>query len=446
MSRFAVIIVAVFLFMLPVWSRQAPAKRRAVVVAPKAPVATVSQTGEPLLGASGAILMDGRTGLVLWAKNADQSLPMASTTKIMTAVVILDNEKGRMNQMVTVSHNAADTGGSSWLAEGDKVTLDDLLKGALLCSSNEATVAAGEFVAGSEAKFVELMNAKAQELGLTKTHFINPHGLTNAKKDGGGHYSSARDLATMARYALQNYPLIKKYVASGSPRPLMVTCTPRGQIYTPNHNKLLGTSVPGFPDAIIDGVKTGFVNESGKCYVSSATRGDFQLISVVLNSPDMYREAQTLFTYGYTRYDWKTFGVVGQQVGDVPVKYGATRTAPVTVTTVLGAPVLKAEYGATAKDIVSVTAKKLTAPVARGEKAGICELRRDGVLIAAAPVISMGVTSLSTGVRALRALGLTLLSMLMLLLAGKIYGTCSKSARRRRRSFAPTGRNTDTGR
>jgi len=445
MTRFAVVLIAVCLLIIPVWAGKAPARHRAVAVAPVAPVATVSPTGEPLLGASGAILMDSRTGLVLWEKNADQPLPMASTTKIMTAMVLLDNEQGRMNQMVTVSHNAASTGGSSWLAEGDRVTLDDLLKGALLCSSNEATVAAGEFVAGSEAKFVELMNAKAKELGLTNTHFINPHGLTNAKIDGGGHYSSARDLATMTRYALQNYPLIKQYVSLGRPRPLMVNCTPRGQIYTPNHNKLLGTTVPGFPDAIVDGVKTGYVNESGKCYVSSATRGDFQLIAVVLNSPDMYREAQTLFTYGFTRYEWKTFATVGQPVGDVPVQYGATRTAPVTVTTVIGAPVLKAEFGATAKDTVAVAAKKLTAPVARGENAGTCELRRDGVLIASAPAISLGVTSLATGVRALRALGLTLLSMLMLLLAGKIYGTCSKSARRRRRGFAPTGRNTDTG-
>ncbi|MEI7834629.1 MAG: hypothetical protein WCJ56_15700, partial [bacterium] len=118
MTRFAVVLIAVCLLIIPVWAGKAPARHRAVAVAPVAPVATVSPTGEPLLGASGAILMDSRTGLVLWEKNADQPLPMASTTKIMTAMVLLDNEQGRMNQMVTVSHNAASTGGSSWLAEG----------------------------------------------------------------------------------------------------------------------------------------------------------------------------------------------------------------------------------------------------------------------------------------------------------------------------------------
>ncbi len=445
MARLALVIIAVCLLMFPVWGRKAPVKHRAVVAAPVQPAPTLSATGEPLIGAIGGILIDCRSGVVLWQKNADQSLPMASTTKIMTAMVILDNEIGRMNQLVTVSHNAASTGGSSWLAEGDRVTLDDLLKGALLVSSNEATVAAAEFVSGSEAKFVEQMNAKAKELGLNHTRFINPHGLTNEKKDGGGHYSSARDLALMTRYAMLNYPVIKQYVALGR-KPLMINCIPRGQIYTPNHNKLLTTTVPGFPDAIIDGVKTGFVNESGKCYVSSASRGDFQLISVVLNSPDMYREAQTLFSYGFSHYDWKTFAAVGQQVGEAPVALGATRTTPVTVTALLGAPILKAIYGTAANDTISVTAKKLSAPVAPGEDAGTCELRRDGKVIATAPVVSMGITPISTGIRALRALGLTLLSMLTLLLAGKIYGTCSKSARRRRRSFTPPGGSTNTRR
>ncbi len=177
---------------------------QAVEVAPGASFTPVQKAAQlptapntaPLVTANAAILMDRQSGLVLWAHNPDLELPMASTTKIMTAMVILDHGANRLNEKVKVSKYAASTGGSYIFHEGDVTTLYNLLVAALVRSSNEATVAAAEYLAGDEQTFVGWMNEKAtHELGLKHTHFINPHGLYD-KFHGAEHHTTARDLAT----------------------------------------------------------------------------------------------------------------------------------------------------------------------------------------------------------------------------------------------------------
>jgi D-alanyl-D-alanine carboxypeptidase (penicillin-binding protein 5/6) len=264
---------------------------------------------EPAISAAAAYLMDPRTGDVLLAKNPDQPLPMASTTKIMTAVVAMEN--GSQNDPVTISDHASAVGESSaWLEKGETLSVEQLLYALLIQSANDAAVALAEHVGGSEEAFVEMMNAKAAELGAEHTHFSNPHGL-----DADGHYTSARDLANIAAYAMQN-PLFRDIVATdsyeipwpGHPSPRVLQ----------NHNKLLKM----YPYAT--GIKTGYTVGAGKCLVASAERDGRELISVILNGGETYWDQTVqLMDYGFDYFARVEFAYSGQplatvEVGDFP--------------------------------------------------------------------------------------------------------------------------------
>lgn len=259
--------------------------------------------------ADAAVLMDWRTGIVLWEKNAYQRRAPASTTKIMSGILVC--ELGRPDDIVTVSRRAATTPGSTaGLRAGDRFTLDEILHGMLLHSGNDACVAAAEHLAGSEAEFVALMNKKAREIGAFATNFVNCHGLTAP-----GHYSTAYDLALMARYALRN-PLFARVVATqerhvrpdqgGAPR----------DIFLQNTNRLLWS----FEGA--DGVKTGTTSAAGKCLVASATRGGRRLLAVVLHSSDRWGDAARLLSYGFERTTTVEYARAGQVVETVRVRGG----------------------------------------------------------------------------------------------------------------------------
>lgn len=392
-----------------------------------------------LVAAKAAVLMDRQTGLVLWARNADWRLPMASTTKIMTAMVILDHGGDRLDEEVVVSEHADRVEGSSQFATGETVRLRDLLRGALIRSSNEATIAAGEYLAGSETAFVGWMNDKAAELGLSRTHFANPHGLYHPD-----HYSSALDLARMTRYALTNYPLIREIVAT---KLISVMAQPRGMVRLETRNKLLGNPVPGIASALVDGVKTGYVNESGKCFVASATQGEWQLIAVLLNSPDIFSEANTLLHYGFARYEWRNYATPTEAGAAVRVGWGASRTVPVGTPAPLGAPVLRLEYGTGgAGDTVAFVGKPVRAPVRKGDTLGMLEVRREGRMIATAPAIALRDIPVAWWAR--WAIGLLYWGVvaLVLFVVGKVYGTRTKVARRRRRLQQAARRAVDPGR
>jgi len=231
--------------------------------------------------------MEARTGQILWAKNPHLRLPPASTTKIMTALLAL--EELPLSQVVPTSERASATDGSSiWLEPGERRTVRELIYGAMLNSGNDACVALAEAVAGSEARFAMLMNARARELGADETSFVNANGLPVR-----GHLTSARDLALIAREALAN------------PAFAAVSCTKVLNIPWPgkdwdrrliNHNKLLWR----YDGA--DGVKTGYTRESGHCLVASASRGGRRLIAVVLNSRGMYDETREMLNYGFEAF------------------------------------------------------------------------------------------------------------------------------------------------
>lgn len=214
-----------------------------------------------------AIAYDRKSGNVIWGKNENKRTAMASTTKIMTAIVLIENAD--LNQTITVSAKSAGTGGSRLgLKKDDNITMKDLLYGLMLKSGNDAAVAIAETVGGSVEGFAELMNLKAKELGLENTHFVTPHGLDNPD-----HYTTAYELAKIADYAMKNEIFAqvvqtKNYTVTINGYPKNIT----------NTNELLGY-LNG-----VNGVKTGFTNNAGRCLVTSVNRNGFEIITVVLQA------------------------------------------------------------------------------------------------------------------------------------------------------------------
>ncbi|MCB0254487.1 MAG: D-alanyl-D-alanine carboxypeptidase [Anaerolineae bacterium] len=234
----------------------------------------------PPLSAPAALVADSATGRVLGSVNATQPRAMASTTKLMTALLVLENAD--LSDLVTVSPTALVGGASMGLVAGETLTVEDLLWGLLLNSGNDAAMALAEHVGGSEQAFVELMNQRAAELGLTSTHFANPHGL-----DAPDHFSSVADLWRLAELDMAN-PTFRSMVATRSHE------AAGHQLFTTN--ELLGV----YPGA--DGIKTGTSDAAGQCLVASVSEDGLRTIAVVLGSEDRYGDAETLFEFGEAHY------------------------------------------------------------------------------------------------------------------------------------------------
>jgi D-alanyl-D-alanine carboxypeptidase len=240
--------------------------------------------------AAAAVLMNANTGEVLFARNPDEELPPASITKILTALVIL--EEGNLSDPVVVSQTAAQVGGFRLgLRLGQRLSLGDLLAAILIRSANDAAEAAAEHVGPGLAGFVARMNAKAQALGMHRSHFANPHGL-----DEPGHYTTARDMAILTRVALEN-PTFADLVRTRETRVTIYRPSRKGAVPAPRmiltHNRLLG-HVEG-----VDGVKTGYTGLAGQCLVASASRRGRRMIAVLLNDPERWTDAPALLHYGF---------------------------------------------------------------------------------------------------------------------------------------------------
>lgn len=237
--------------------------------------------------AKSAIVIEKDSGRVLYNKAGDWELPMASTTKIMTAYVAL--RYGNLNDIVEVSENAAGVEGSSmYLEKGEKITLENLLYGLMLLSGNDAAVAVAEAVGGSVDRFVEMMNETAADLGLSHTHFDNPNGLPSDT-----HYTTALELAEITRAAM-NEPKFAEIVSTKSK-----SIPWEGREYNremTNHNKLLSRL-----DGCV-GVKTGYTEKAGRCLVSAVTRDGMTLICVTLNAPDDWNDHITLHNTMFNDY------------------------------------------------------------------------------------------------------------------------------------------------
>lgn len=233
--------------------------------------------------AKGAILINGDTGEVIYQHNADVKLPMASTTKIMTALLLCEN--GDFNREITVTAEMLRVEGSSMgLLAGDRVTFHDLLYGLMLASGNDAANVVAFVLGGTVNGFVNMMNRKGRELGLENTNFVTPSGL-----DGEEHYTTARDLAKLARYAMQMQEFAK---AAASKSAVLNYGNPPYRRSLTNHNKLLQS----FEGAV--GVKTGFTKKSGRCLVSAAKRDGKYVIAVTLNDPDDWLDHKNMLSYG----------------------------------------------------------------------------------------------------------------------------------------------------
>ena len=248
-----------------------------------------STLAPPAVHAKAAILVDMNTGRVLYSHNANARRRMASTTKIMTALLALDTLP--LDRVVTVSSRAAEVGAwSLGLKPGDRLTVKQLLHAALVYSANDAAFALAEASSGSMEAFVRKMNREASKLGLSNTHYVNPDGL-----DAPGQFSSARDLAILARHAMKNgeFRRIVATVTYG------ITLPGHSQSFVfRNINKLLGT-VSG-----VTGIKTGSTNQAGVCLVASGTENGKSVISVVLgeaNVTQTWSDSKALLTYGFER-------------------------------------------------------------------------------------------------------------------------------------------------
>ena len=248
-----------------------------------------------------ALSLDAVSGRVLFDKNADSRSLIASTTKIMTALIVCE-QCNVLDRMRIPKEAVGIEGSSMYLREGEVLTIQELLFGLMLSSGNDAAVALAIYCGGTVEGFVELMNDKARLLGLRNTHFENPNGL-----DSPGHYSTARDLAVLAAYAMEN-PVFCKTVSAKT-----VTV---GDRYLRNHNKLLWM-VEG-----ADGVKTGFTRAAGRALVSSATRDGRRIIAVTLNDPNDWQEHQALLEEGFARFHVQRVVTAGDRIGELEVEGG----------------------------------------------------------------------------------------------------------------------------
>ena len=314
------------------------------------------------VSAEKALSMDAVSGRVLFEKNADSRSLIASTTKIMTALVVC--EQCNVLDRMRIPREAVGIEGSSmYLREGEVLTLQELLYGLMLSSGNDAAVALAIYCGGTVEGFVERMNDKARVLGLNNTHFENPNGL-----DSPGHYSTARDLAKLASYAMEN-PVFYKTVSAKN-----VTV---GDRYLHNHNKLLWL-VEG-----ADGVKTGFTKAAGRALVSSATREGRRIIAVTLNDPNDWREHQAFLEEGFARFSVRRIVTAGERIGALEVAGGDGKTVEV-----LAAEHFDYALAPEEKPQVALPgAGFVYAPVAEGADAGFAYVLIQGKAVGKFPIV-----------------------------------------------------------
>ena len=346
------------------------------------------------IGGKSALLMDVATGTVLYEKNAHEPLPPASVTKVMTMLLIMEaisDGRIRWEDTVTASEAAAAKGGSQvFLKAGETMTVADMVKSIAVSSANDCACAMAEHLYGSEAAFVEKMNARAAELGMNDTHFVNCTGLDDGE-DADRHKTSAYDIALMSRQLLKHHPQITEYTT------IWMDTIRDGTFGLSNTNKL----VRFYSGAT--GLKTGFTRGAGYCLSASAHREGLELIAVVMGcetSQDRFAACKSMLDYGFAG-----FAVVTPKMEEacVPVQLGVADT----VRAVPGeeSPILL-EKGQ--KNLVTTQIEldpEVTAPVSKGQRLGTLTLQADGQVLAQVPLIAEeGVEKLSWGQMFMRVL------------------------------------------
>lgn len=334
-----------------------------------------ANTGSIELNAKSAILIEQNSGTVLFEKSADTQMPPASITKIMTLLLVMEAiEEGKFDYdtPITCSEHSSSMGGSQiWLEVGETMTADELLRAAAIGSANDATCALGEQVAGSEEGFVDMMNTRAAELGMTNTHFENCTGL-----DAQGHLTTARDIAAMSRELLKHND-ITKYTT------VWMDSLRDGKTELVNTNKL----VRFYEGAT--GLKTGTTNGAGSCLSASATRDGLSLIAVVLgcdNSNNRFADAKKLLNYGFANYGNATVTIDRDELPDIPVTKGTDTSVTLTADDSISFLVSKGKEGDIQKSFD--LPETLEAPVRAGDTVSTITFTLDGKTLGQLPIVT----------------------------------------------------------
>ena len=333
---------------------------------------SVSKAVELKVTAKSAVLLEASTGRVLYQQNAYEKMPMASTTKIMTALVALEN--GRLDDTVVVSPNASGIEGSSiWLSAGEKMSLSDMLFGLMLASGNDAALAIAEHIGGTVDDFVDMMNRKAMEIGAYNTNFVNPNGLP-----ADNHYTTAYDLALISAYAMQNKAFCQIVETQYKTLPWEGHEWDR---VVKNKNKILWNYEGG------NGIKTGFTEAAGRCLAAAAQRDNMQLVSVVLSAPDMFNDCMMLLDFGFDNYQNSLIVKAGELIDEVEVTQGMEKSFTVYTMEDVYYPLTTEENEQLKKNVYVV--QSLNAPVVKGQPVGHVDLwlgeNKIGVIALSAP-------------------------------------------------------------
>ena len=328
-------------------------------------IPAVKAEGDSLnLSSEAAILMDAESGKILYEKNTQEQLPMASMTKIMSMLLIMENiEEGNLTyeDKVLISENASGMGGSQvFLQAGEEYTVSDLLNCIAVSSANDAVVAMAEKISGSVDAFVTLMNERAKELGLENTNFANPHGL-----DDENHHSTAYDMAVMARELLKHEDILK-YTSIYED---YLTKPDGSQVWLVNTNRLVR-----FYDGV-DGLKTGYTTEAGYCLTATAKKSDLRLISVVMASSsaeERSSDTSTLLTYGFNSFKNNIIYSKDKSLGKVKVEKGKIEEIDVYLkedaTEILSVTEKPSDYS------FNIKVDKIVSPVKAGTVVGTAEI------------------------------------------------------------------------
>ena len=329
----------------------------------------------PSIEARAYLLMDFNSGQILAESKADERMEPASLTKLMTSYVIYKEMRDgriKLNDMVTISERAWRMGGSrTFVPVGKKVSVEDLLKGMIVQSGNDATVALAEYVGGSESVFVSMMNQEAKRLGMSGTHFVDSTGMPNSD-----HYTTARDLAVLTRAIIREYPDHYQLYS-------MRTFTFNG-ITQHNRNKLL------WRDKSVDGVKTGHTESAGYCLVASALQDNMRLISVVLGTDSeeaRAEESQKLLSYGFRFYETHRLYAANQPLSTVRIWKGASEKLPVGLQHELYITIPRGEYSKL--DAQMKLKQPIIAPASKGAHYGSLNVSLDGQTLAVKPLVAL---------------------------------------------------------
>lgn len=321
-----------------------------------------------------AILVDEDSGTVLYEKNADARRPIASITKVMTLLLTfeaLEAGKISLDDFVPVSEHAYHMGGSQiWLEPGEEMTLNDMLKAICISSANDAAVAVAEYVGGSEPAFAEMMNARAAELGMTNTHFVNACGLDEPE-----HLSTARDVAAMSREILLHHTEVRDYCS------IWMDTLRGGATQLVNTNKLL-KSYSG-----TTGLKTGTTGKAGVCISASAERDGLRLIAVVLGAAsgkERFQAASTLLDYGFSHFESAAAELPADAPLSLPVERGTAESVALTYTAPERCLMPKGE--SSTLQVVLDLPQKLAAPIRAGETVGTVKISNGSAELASYPV------------------------------------------------------------